>query len=185
MSKPKVCIMVPIEDDLRAQIDAVCETTEIPYASSREEQLAAVKEMDGVLLTPRVRADDEFFRAGPNLKVISTTSVGYDPFDIPAATKHGVAVCHTPGVLTDAVANLTMAMILALAQKLFEHEPYVRGGGWARREKPPALGMDVQGRTLGIVGFGRIGQEVTRRIQAGTGFPGHGRSEPKIVAAYG
>jgi lactate dehydrogenase-like 2-hydroxyacid dehydrogenase len=128
--------------------------------------LKTIHDADGILLTPRVRADAEFFDAAPKLKVISTTSVGYDPFDIPAATARGVVVCHTPGVLTAAVANLTMACIFSLALKLFEHEPYVRSGGWARREQAPALGMDIQGKTLGVIGFGRIGQEVTRRMQA-------------------
>jgi len=128
--------------------------------------LEAVRDAEGILLTPRVRADAEFFEAAPKLRVLSTTSVGYDPFDIPEATRHGVVVCHTPGVLTAAVANLTMAMIFSLALKLFENEPYVRSGGWTRRETPPALGMEIQGKTLGVIGFGRIGQEITRRMQA-------------------
>lgn len=165
-TKPKVCIHVPIEDDLTAQIAAVAEVHQLDISSPRSELLNLVKDVDGILLTPRVRADAEFFEAAPKLKVLSTTSVGYDPFDIPEATKHGVVVCHTPGVLTAAVANLTMASIFSLALKLFEYEPYVRSGGWARREKAPPLGTDIQGKTLGIIGFGRIGQEVTRRMQA-------------------
>jgi len=164
--KPKVCIVVQIEDDLRAKIDASCDVHEIDMGASRAELLDAVKDIDGILLTPRVRADAEFFESAPKLRVLSTTSVGYDPFDIPEATKHGVVVCHTPGVLTPAVANMTMACIFNLAMKLFEHESYVRSGGWARRETPPPLAMDVQGKTLGVIGFGRIGQEVTRRMQA-------------------
>jgi glyoxylate reductase len=165
-TKPKVYLIVSIEGDLENQMRAVCDVEKIDIMASRETMLKTIHDADGILLTPRVRADSEFFDAAPNLKVISTTSVGYDPFDIPAATQRGVVVCHTPGVLTAAVANLTMACIFALALKLFEYEPYVRSGGWARREKPPGLGMDIQGKTLGVVGFGRIGQEVTRRMQA-------------------
>ena len=86
-----------------------------------------------------MRADSVFFDAAPKLRVLSTTSVGYDPFDISEATKHGVVVCHTPGVLTAAVANLTMASILSLSLRLFEYESYVRSGGWAKRKKMPAL----------------------------------------------
>ena len=89
----------------------------------RAELLAAVKDVDGILLTPRVRVDTEFFDAAPNLKVLSMTSVGYGPFDILVATKHGVVVCHTPGVLTAAVATLTIASISSLALRLFEYEP--------------------------------------------------------------
>jgi glyoxylate reductase len=165
-TKPKVYVIVGIEDDLQQQLRTLCDVEIIDMLAPRETMLQKIHDADGILLTPRVRADAEFFDAAPNLKVISTTSVGYDPFDIPEATKRGVVVCHTPGVLSAAVANLTMACIFSLALRLFEYEPYVRSGGWARREKPPALGTDIQGKTLGVIGFGRIGQEVTRRMQA-------------------
>jgi glyoxylate reductase len=164
--KPKVCIIVSIEEDLQAQIRAVCEVSQVDPRASRAEILEAVREAEGILLTPRVRADAEFFEAAPKLRVLSTTSVGYDPFDIPEATRRGVVVCNTPGVLSAAVANLTMSLIFALALKLFENEAFVRSGGWARRDPLPSLGMDIQGKTLGVIGFGRIGQEVTRRMQA-------------------
>ena len=164
-NKPKVLIHVPIEDDLMEQIREVAEVDQLIITAPRSELLVAVKDVDGILLTPRVRADTEFFHAAPKLKVLSTTSVGYDPFDIPEATKHGVVVCNTPGVLTAAVANLTMASIFSLALRLFEYEPYVRSGGWSKREKAPPLGTDIQGKILGVIGFGRIGQEVTRRMQ--------------------
>ncbi len=166
MSKPKVYIIINIEDDLEAQIRAACDAEYIDYAMPRDEFLAAIHDAEGILLSPRVRADKAFFDAAPKLKVISTSSVGYDPFDIPEATKHGVVVCHTPGVLTEAVANLTMALIFSVTLRLFDNEAFVRSGGWARREKAPPLGHDIQGKTLGVIGYGRIGQEVTRRMQA-------------------
>lgn len=164
--KPKVCIIVALEEDLQAQIRALCDVTVVDPRTPRAELLQAVQEAEGALVTPRVRADAEFFDAAPKLRVLSTTSVGYDPFDIPEATRRGVVVCNTPGVLSAAVANLTMTLIFSLALRLFEYEPYVRNGGWARREPLPGLGMDIQGKTLGVIGFGRIGQEVTRRMQA-------------------
>ena len=164
--KPKVCIALPLEDDLKAQIRAACDVRVVDVLPPRAELLEAVHDVEGVLGTPRLRADSEFFDAAPKLRVLSTCSVGFDSFDIPEATRRGVVVCHTPGVLNSAVANLTLSMIFALALKLFEHEPYVRSGGWSRRETPPGLGMDIQGKTLGVIGFGRIGQEVTRRMQA-------------------
>ncbi len=166
ITKPKVLIHVPIEDKLIKKIQKVAEIDELIITAPREELLAKIRDVEGILLTPRVRANTEFFDAAPNLKVLSTTSVGYDPFDIPTATKHGVVVCHTPRVLTAAVANLTMASILSLSLRLFEYESYVRSGGWARREQAPSLGNDIQGKTLGVIGFGRIGQEVTQRMQA-------------------
>ena len=163
--KPIVYVIVPIEDDLKTQISTACDVRYLDFSTSREEMLATIHDAEGILLTPRVRADREFFDAAPNLKVISSTSVGYDPFDIPEATRHEVVVCNTPGVLTAAVANLTLALILNITLRLRENEAFVRSGGWARREKPPALGFDIQGKTLGVIGFGRIGQEVTRRMQ--------------------
>lgn len=166
MSKPKVYIIINIEEDLEAQIRAACDAEYIDYGMPREQFLAAIHDAEGILLSPRVRADKAFFDAAPKLKVISTSSVGYDPFDISEATAHGVVVCHTPGVLTDAVANLTLALILNVTLRLFDNEAYVRSGGWARREKAPPLGHDIQGKTLGVIGYGRIGQEVTRRMQA-------------------
>jgi len=165
-TKPRVYVIVAIEDDLKEQISAACDVRYIAPSTARDELHAIIHDAEGILLTPRVRADAAFFDAAPKLKVISTTSVGYDPFDIPEATKRGVAVCHTPGVLTAAVANLTLALIFNVSLRLLDNEAFVRSSGWARREKPPALGHDIQGKTLGVVGYGRIGQEVTRRMQA-------------------
>ena len=165
-NKPKVLTHVPIEDELMESICEGAEVDQLIITAPRSELLVALKDVDGILLTPRVRADTEFFDAAPKLKVISTTSVGFDPFDIPEATKHGVVVCNTPGVLTAAVANLTIASIFSLALRLFEYEPYVRSGVWSKREKAPPLGTDIQGKILGVIGFGRIGQEVTQRMQA-------------------
>lgn len=166
-AKPKVNVSVPIlEADLRAQIEAVAEAHYLDWSVSRADLLAAMGDVEGVLVTPRVRGDAEFFAASPKLRVLATTSVGYDAFDIDAATKHGVVVCNTPGVLTNAVANLTVALILNLALKLRENEAYVRDGNWAANATRPGLGIDIQGKTLGVVGFGRIGQTVTRFVQA-------------------
>ena len=186
--KQKISIIVPIDDDLKAQISAVSDVSDVDYSAPRAEILAALKDAEGVLLTPRTRVDAEFFDAAPNVRVVSTTSVGFDFIDVDEATRRGVVVCHTPGVLTNAVTDLTMSAIFALALKLFPAETYVRSGGWARRETPPGLGLDVRGRTLGVVGFGRIGQEVTRRMQGlgmrtiwydvfDTPFPGAPESE--------
>ena len=163
--RPRVCIHVPIEGDLKARIRATCRVFDIDIGVPREELLGSLHDVEGILLTPQVRVDAELFDAAPKLRVVSTVSVGYDPFDIDEATRRGVVVGHTPGVLTNAVTDLTMSMIFSLGLKLFPAEAYVRSGGWARHEPPPGLGFDVRGRTLGVIGFGRIGQEVTRRMQ--------------------
>ncbi len=164
--KPKVCLALPIEDDLRAKLDEACDVVEIDYFAPRAKMLEAIKEVEGVLGTSRVNPDSEYFELAPNLRVFSSYGVGYDAIDIEAATRRGVVVCNTPGVLTNAVANLTVSMVFVLTRKLIENESYVRSGGWARREEAPALGMDIEGKTFGVIGFGRIGQEVTGRVQA-------------------
>ena len=110
--------------------------------------------------------DAGFLAAAPGLRVVATPSVGYDSIDVAAATAHGVAVCNTPGVLTAAVADLTAALIIMLARRLLEYEGFVRSGAWARREPLPELAHDIAGKTLGVVGFGRIGREVARRMAA-------------------
>ena len=109
--------------------------------------------------------DAAFLDAAPNLRVVATASVGYDRIDVAAATARGVAVCNTPGVLTAAVADLTIALIIALARRLPEYASFVRSGAWGRGDPLPELAHDITGKTLGVLGFGRIGREVARRAQ--------------------
>ena len=99
--------------------------------------------------------------ASPRLKVISRSGVGYDDIDVPAATERGVAVCTTPGLNHNAVAEYTFALMLQCARKLFENLQEGRSGGWAWHQ-----GRDLAGRTLGIVGLGAIGKQVAKRARA-------------------
>ncbi|MDE0167953.1 MAG: D-glycerate dehydrogenase [bacterium] len=165
VKRPTVCIFADFEPDLVAAIEENCRVRFVDMASPRVHQLAALHNAQGVLLNPLTPADTEFFEAAPRLRVLSTASVGYDTIHVAEATRRGVVVCHTPGVLTAAVADLTMVLVISLARRLFDNERYVRSGGWARGDPLPELGSDVGGKTLGVVGFGRIGQEVTRRMQ--------------------
>jgi glyoxylate reductase len=101
----------------------------------------------------------------PQLKVISTYAVGYDNIDVPAATARGVAICNTPGVLTEATADQAFALLMAMARRIPEGIAYVRAGEWKFWHPMVMLGHDINGATLGIVGFGRIGQAVARRAR--------------------
>jgi glyoxylate reductase len=101
----------------------------------------------------------------PQLRVISTYAVGYDNIDVPAATARGVAICNTPGVLTEATADAAFALLMAMARRIPEGIGYVRAGEWRFWQPLVLLGHDINGATLGIVGFGRIGQAVARRAR--------------------
>jgi glyoxylate reductase len=109
--------------------------------------------------------DEELLAAAPRLRVVANVAVGYDNIDVPAATRRGVIVANTPGVLTDATADLTFALMLASARRLVEADALVRRGEWRGFSFDLLLGTDVAGRTLGIVGLGRIGQAVARRAR--------------------
>ena len=164
MTEPEIWVMEsrPFEPDLLAKIREVgAVKTFAPGDAARfRSSIANAQAIVGV-----VPCDAAVFDAAPKLKVISTVSVGFNHIDIDEATRRGVLVCHTPGVLNRAVTDLTMALIFSLALRLFENETFVRSGRWAAREPNPPLGSDIRDKTLGIIGFGRIGQDVTTRMQ--------------------
>ena len=120
-----------------------------------------------VLLEAVVRVGPDELELLPNLRLVANYGVGYDRVDVAACRERGVAVTNTPGVLDAAVADLTLALILACRRHLVESDRFVRERRWERGwAKPELLGRDLAGSTLGIVGFGRIGQEVATRAAA-------------------
>ncbi|MHB8909933.1 MAG: phosphoglycerate dehydrogenase [Syntrophales bacterium] len=127
---------------------------------SEDELIELLRGVDGVIVS-----SDPFtarvLEASPQLKVISRTGVGYDAIDLKAATARGIIVCNTPGVNRHAVAEWTFALMLSCSRKLKENQAEVRSGGWTRHE-----GIDLAGKTLGIVGLGTIGKEVAQRANA-------------------
>ncbi len=161
--KPRIVTTIPLDPEFEARLAAAGEIVSVAGASREQvfEALASAQAFIG-----HYAVDAEFLDAGPALRVVATSSVGYDFIDVAAASARGVAVCNTPGVLTAAVADLTVALIILLARRLLEFERYARSGAWARREPMPALAHDIAGKTVGVVGFGRIGREVTRRMLA-------------------
>ena len=107
------------------------------------------------------RVDDDFLdAAGPGLRVVSNYAVGYDNIDVAACARRGVAVGNTPGVLTETTADFAWALLMAAARRIPEGSRFVRQGRWQTWGPLLLLGPDVHGATLGIVGFGRIGQAV-------------------------
>ena len=148
-------------DKLNEFCDVVWNTKPLP--PSREELLENVKEKDALLCLLTDKIDSEVMDTAGDLKVISTCSVGFDHIDVEEATKRGIYVCNTPGVLTEAVAELTWALILAITRRIVEGDREIREGRWNKPWAPDyMLGMELRGKTLGIVGFGRIGTVVAR-----------------------
>ena len=121
----------------------------------------------GIIGMVNVPITDEIMAAAPHLRVVANYAVGYNNIDVSAATRRGVLVTNTPGVLTDATADLAFALILSVARRVVESDRFLREGKFKGWKADLLLGTDVYGRVLGIIGFGRIGQAVARR---GLGF---------------
>ena len=107
----------------------------------------------------------EVIQSATQLRIIANVAVGYDNIDVAAATERGILVTNTPGVLTESTADLTFALMMAVARRIPEAERYLRDGRWQQWEVDLLCGQDIHGRTLGIVGMGRIGQAVARRAK--------------------
>ncbi len=133
---------------------------------------AAVRDADAVicLLTDRMTA--AVMDAAPKLRIIANVAVGYDNIDVAAARERGIIVTNTPDILTETTADLAWALLLAVARRIPEADAYMRAGRYTRFElMPPLAGADVHGKTLGVVGLGRIGTAVGRRGALGFGMP--------------
>jgi glyoxylate reductase len=166
--RPRVFVARLIPDEGLAPILAACDADvwqdELP--PPRDELLRRVAGCDGILTLLTDRVDDELLDAvGAGLRVVSNFAVGYDNIDVAACARRGVAVGNTPGVLTDTTADLAWTLLMAAARRLPEGDRYVRAGQWRTWGPMLLLGVDVHDATLGIVGFGRIGQAVARRAR--------------------
>ena len=131
----------------------------------RSELMARAPELEGLLSLLTDPVDAELIAAAPNLRAISNYAVGVDNVDVEAAAARGIPVGNTPGVLTESTADLAVALMLGIARRLSEGEAFVRAGEWRTWEPGLMLGRDLHGATVGIVGYGRIGQAVGRRLE--------------------
>ncbi|HEX9452045.1 MAG TPA: D-glycerate dehydrogenase [Burkholderiales bacterium] len=132
---------------------------------ARDELIAKLQGKDGVQTSSSDRIDAELLDKCPTIKAVCNTAVGYNNIDVDACTRHGVMVSNTPGVLTDSVADYSMGLIIATCRRMTEGEAYLRKGEWKGTYLKQMLGQDVHGATLGIMGFGRIGQAIARRAR--------------------
>ena len=163
---PKVFVTRMIPEKGQAMVTDFCDAEVWPdeLPPSRAILLERVRGIEGLLCLLTDRIDGEVMdAAGPGLKVISNHAVGVDNIDLPAATRRGIPVGNTPGILTNATADFAFALILAAARRVVEGERFVRDGRWKTWGPSLLLGTDVFGATLGIIGYGRIGQALAKR----------------------
>ncbi len=130
---------------------------------SKSEVLAGIRDAQAVICTLNERFDADALAAAPLLRVIANYAVGYNNIDVDAAKARGIVVTNTPDVLTNATADITWALILAVARRVVEGDQLVRQNQWTGWSPTQMLGVDLVGKTLGIIGMGRIGQAVARR----------------------
>ncbi len=139
-----------------------------PLPPPRDVLLNKIAGCEGVLTLLTEKVDAEFMdAAGPQLKVISNFAVGYNNIDIAEATRRGIKVGNTPGVLTDATADMAFALLIAAARRIVEGQDYIRDKKWKTWEPLGHIGADLLGRTIGIVGMGRIGYAMAKRCRGG------------------
>ena len=165
MPKAKVYSTHPLFEEARKILDADCDAqywtgTEPP---PREELLARVKDKEGLISLLNEKINEELLRVAPKLRIVANVAVGYDNIDVAACTKRGVVATNTPGVLDETTADFAWALLMAVARRIAEGELLARSGNWKGWNLDQLCGADVWGKTLGIVGFGRIGRAVARR----------------------
>jgi glyoxylate reductase len=158
-------IAEPALERLRAAAEVEVWPDEMPPPHS--ELVARLNQIDGILSMVSDRLDAETIAGAPRLLVISNLAVGVDNIDLAVATRAGIPVGHTPGVLTETTADLAFALLMAAARRVAEGDRFVRDGRWRTWAPGIMLGQDVYGATLGIIGWGAIGRAVARR---GAGF---------------
>ena len=167
MSKPAILSTRPLFPAARTILD---QHFDVDYWKPseripREDLLKRVADKEGLVCLLTEKVDDELLTAAPKLRIASTVSVGYDNIDVAACTKHKVVATNTPGVLDDTTADFAWTLLMAIARRLLEGDAWMRSGTWPGWDLDQLVGGDVWGKTLGVLGFGRIGRGVARRAQ--------------------
>jgi glyoxylate reductase len=165
VSKPKILVTrtlpEPAEKILNDSFDV--DYSRDPLGIARDEMLRRVADKVGLVCQLNETIDAELLNAAPHLKVVATVSVGFNNINVPECTRRKILATNTPGVLDDTTADFAFALMLAVARRVVEGDKFLRAGEWTGWNVTQFLGADVWGKTLGILGFGRIGKEVARR----------------------
>ncbi|UFJ41413.1 D-glycerate dehydrogenase [Brevibacillus humidisoli] len=166
MSKPKLVVTRELPEEamhlLKEEADLYVwesESESIP----RSVLLQEVQQATGIVTNVADSIDREVLDAAPHLRVVSTMAVGFDNIDVNTATQRGIAIGHTPGILTETTADLTFALLMATARRVVDGDRFVRNGEWKSWGPMLLTGQDIYGATIGIIGMGRIGEAVARR----------------------
>ncbi|MCP4543527.1 MAG: D-glycerate dehydrogenase [Chloroflexi bacterium] len=165
--KPRVYVTRKVPEQGIALLGQECqvEIWEGALPVPRDVLMEKVTDIDGLYCLLTERVDAELLDAAPRLRVVSNMAVGYNNIDVDACTARGIPVGNTPGVLTDTTADCAFALLMTAARRIVEGVDYVRAGRWKTWEPMLLMGQDVHTATLGIIGFGRIGQAVARRAR--------------------
>jgi len=163
--RPKVLVTREISEEAvkRLKQHFAVENNQKDLPVSPRQLLQKLKGKDGLVALSTDVVNDEVLAKNPQLRIVCNVAVGYNNLDVPAATKRGVMMTNTPGVLDDTTADLTWALILGAARGLANADRTIRAGKWKRWRMMEFLGQDIYGKTIGICGFGRIGRGVARR----------------------
>jgi glyoxylate reductase len=167
MSRPRIYVTHALFEAPRAELAAHCDAQfwTGPGRPTREELQRAVADADGLVSVLTDRIDEALVAAAPRLRIVANVAVGYDNLDLPALSRRKIAATNTPGVLDETTADLAWALLMAVARRIVEADAFARSGKWVMWDLDQFCGADVWGKTLGVVGFGRIGQAVARRAQ--------------------
>ncbi|TKC90290.1 bifunctional glyoxylate/hydroxypyruvate reductase B [Trinickia terrae] len=169
--KPTILAYKTLPDDVLAYLREHAEVLTLDAGAARlpDALAAAFKEADGAIGSS-MKITPAMLEGAARLKALSTISVGFDQFDVDDLTRRGIVLAHTPDVLTESTADTVFALILASARRVVELADWVRAGQWRESLGEAQFGVDVHGKTLGIVGLGRIGGALARRAALGFGM---------------
>jgi glyoxylate reductase len=165
MAKPKVLATRPLFPAAQEILDAACEAEywTKPERISREELLSRIKDKEGLVCLLTEKVNLELLSAAPKLRIAANVAVGFDNIDVAACTKREVVATNTPGVLDETTADFAWTLMMSVARRIVEGDTLARSGNWTGWDLDQLVGTDVWGKTLGIVGFGRIGRAMARR----------------------
>ncbi|MET3287545.1 UNVERIFIED_CONTAM: glyoxylate reductase [Brevibacillus sp. OAP136] len=168
MGKDKIVVTRNIPEPIVARLRDAADVflwEQDEVAIPREVLLKEASDASAIYTNLTDRIDRELFDAAPNLRVVANLAVGFDNIDIAEATRRGIPVGNTPGVLTETTADLAFALLMAAARRIPEADRFVRDGNWKSWSPMLLTGQDVHGATIGIIGMGRIGEAVARRAK--------------------